>query len=123
MVKSKAILAEKTRRLTLNSCITILRQVKEFCLRWNVDVLDCSIRACRQKVDINFEEALSKFNENDFYLTIMRRDIYPENHIEICISSLISDPSYYVWAIVAPEYLDDIKALVRHQDDWEDVND
>jgi len=77
----------KTKDLSLSQKIELLRDCKESCHTWWVDKLDCSVSLSRQQIDMDFEEIISKLNDNDSaHFVIIDREFLPfeaVKHFEI----------------------------------------
>ena len=114
--QNKAVLYEESQLLSNQSKINILRKVKEICLRWRVDILDCSKSFFREKLDIDFEEAINKLDKNVFYfLTTIIRDICDKNHIEICLNDMGIDVQYFIWVYLDLDKLETIKEIIKEE--------
>ena len=114
--QNKAVLYEESQLLSNQSKINILRKAKDICSRWRVDVLDCSKSFLREKLDIDFEEAINKLDKNVFlYLTIIIRDIYDENYIEICLNDMGVDVQYHIWVYLDLDKLETIKETIKEE--------
>lgn len=102
-------MAYKTLNLTLEQKTDILRRAKEVCDYWWVDILDCSKSWRRQKIDMSFEEIMLKYDGS--HLSIIHRDLPPENHLEIGFR--IGEPlgpDYFLWIILDPKYIPEFTA-------------
>ena len=112
--QNKAVSYKELQLLSNQSKINILRKAKDICLRWRVDILDCSKSFFREKLDIDFEEAINKLDENRFLsLTIIIRDIQDENHIEICLNDMGVDVQYFIWIYLDLDKLKTIKEIIK----------
>jgi len=111
--ENKTILHEKLYLLSHESKKALMREAKSICMSWKVDILDSSKDFRRQTIDMDFEEALNKFKENNHdHFTIIRRDDYGENHIEICWNTITKTPDYFIWIYLSPNWIDIIKDFI-----------
>lgn len=95
------LLPIKMDNISLENKIKILNKAKEICNEYWVDELDCSVSFARRKINMTFDEVMSKFNDK-CHFTIIHRKNKLENHIEVCFSTFTS-PAYFLWIIVNPD--------------------
>jgi hypothetical protein len=59
--------------LPLKTQIEILRDVKEVCFHWWIDILDCTTSFKRERIDMSFDEAIAKCDQKTHFVFIHRR--------------------------------------------------
>lgn len=91
-----------TYQLPIEQKVAILRRAKEVCENWWVDILDCRKSWCRERIDMTFEEVMEKYDGSA--LSIIHRDLPPENYLEIGFRSG-REPEYFLWLILDISYL------------------
>lgn len=83
----------------------IMLDAKELSYSWRADILDCSISLRRKKIDISFEDMLSKMTSDCGYVFIHRRgnenwigDPFFKNRwcLEVGFRTMTS-PDYFLW--------------------------
>jgi hypothetical protein len=101
----------KTHKLSLEQKKNLLLDCKEKCYKWWVDILDCSVSAARQKVDMSFDEMLQKLNKKSFFTVIDRGTFYnwDTKHFEIGFSTITENPEYFLFILVKDEDFKDLK--------------
>ena len=96
----------ETQNLTLEQKRNICQFAYENCFNWWVDILDCSISFCRQRIDMTFEEAMKKLDETSLFFMI-HRNLDPENHLEVGFRTGAS-VEYFLWLQVDPKYIPEL---------------
>jgi len=115
-VKNKSVMHEEIQLLSHEDKINILRKAKDICFLWNVDILDCAKSWRRERIDIGFEEALKKFDiDYSSNLTVFIRDDCNDNYLEICWSTLNSNPDYFIWLLLHSGKLKKIKKIIEDE--------
>lgn len=91
--------------LTYYQKLEILRKAFELSYEWWFDVLDIKVSYARQKLEIEFEDALKYFEPNSHFTIILRQIPKAEEHIEVGFSNFKKDiyKSYYLWINVKVE--------------------
>jgi len=96
--QSKSIMFEEVQQLSYDNKMNVLRKAKEIGSDWYVDILNCSEPFKRKRTDVSFEKALSNFKEDDLsHFTIIKRDMFGENYIEICWNTMGFTNDYFIW--------------------------
>jgi len=96
-------------KLPLEQGMQLLRGAKELAYEWWTDILDCSVSYARQRVEMEFEEALKKVTENTFLFFIHRRGY--DNwkwHLELGYRTMTSTPDYFLWIRVDEEKIEQL---------------
>lgn len=99
----------RTLHLSIEEKIDLLRRAMQVCEHWWVDILDCSKSWCRQKIDMSFDEIMSMYDGS--HLSVIHRDLFPENHLEIGFR--IGEPlgpDYFLWIILDPKHIPEFTA-------------
>ena len=98
----------KTDHLSLEDKIDLLKDAKEASYSWQIDILDCNVSFARQKIEMEFEEALKKCSTESFLSVIHRRG-YEERkwHLEVCLSTMTS-PDYFLWIFVPEDKIEEL---------------
>jgi len=95
-----------TDNLSFPDRVQILYEAKQLCHNWRVDILDCSKSLARQKIDIPFDEILSKFDEDAHFVIIHRKLFYLEEyHVEIGFRAK-GGIDYFLWIYLDEKYID-----------------
>lgn len=93
-----------TSGLTLEEKTQLLIDSKELSYNWQVDTLDCSKSWARQKIEMPFDEIMSKLT-NKCHFVIVLRNTYGmdlENYYEVGFSTF-DDPSLFLFVFVEIE--------------------
>ena len=99
-----------TSGLTHGQQEALLRKAYSICSEWWLDKLDCSVSWARQRVpDASFEDAMSHFVDNAFFVVIHRRQILmiDKPYLEVGFRSM-EHIDYFLWIIVPLERSDAI---------------
>lgn len=102
-----------TLRLSLDQKIKLLQRGKELCETWWVDILDCSKSFCRQKIDMSFEEIMSKYDGS--HLAVIHRNLHPENHLEVGFRISEGSVDYFLFIILDPKHIPEFTKGLEHQ--------
>jgi len=101
----------KVNNLNFKKKKEIIKHSYNICFDWWVDKLDCSESWSRQKVDMTFDEIMSKFTNDSLFVIIHRRgyeswkksEIYKwKGEIGFCT---MGDPSWYLWIYITENNL------------------
>lgn len=85
-----------TKNLTLEQKRDICYRAKEKCSNWWVDELDCRKSFFRQRIEMPFDEIMSKLNKTTHFV-IIHRNLDPENYLEIAFRTMDTEPDYFLW--------------------------
>ena len=114
--QSKSIMFEEVQHLSYDSKMNIMRKAKEIGCDWHSDILNCSKSFRRMKIDIDFEEALKEFKEDDLsHFTIIKRDTYGENHIEICWNTMGLTNDYFIWLHLDLDNIPIVEGFIKEE--------
>lgn len=83
-----------TTQLSLSEKVMIIRDAFDSKSYWWVDILDCSISFSRQKIDMPFEEIMSKFHNKAHFVVIHRNGVEEIGEIGFCT---FTNPEYFLW--------------------------
>lgn len=93
--------------LTFEQKIQLLRRAKELSYRWWVDQLRVG-EARREKIEMDFEEALSKF-DNSCHFSINYRGYDIPINIEIVFCTMnVRDTDYILWIQIEPKKINQL---------------
>jgi len=97
----------KTFNLSIEQKTNILLEAKEKSYEWWVDTLEPSKSFSRKRININFEEILSKLDNNSHFVFINRKGSYEEFYnLEIGFSSLENNINYFLWIYLYESEID-----------------
>lgn len=106
-------------KLSKEKTLLLFKVAKENCEHWWFDILDCNKSFARQKIDIEFEEALKWYFDKSFPSVIFR-DSEREKFLEVGFRAM-TDPDYFLWIIVPPDkanlIIESFGLKVRNQHD------
>ena len=81
----------------------IIHRAKKLCTNWQVEILDCTKSFARQKIDMSFEEFMeTKFRDEKRFFTVIHRNGFGEDHLEVCFSTMGLGPDYFLYLTVDP---------------------
>lgn len=80
--------------LSLDQKLTLLRRAQDICFEWWIDILDCNKSFTRQRIDMPFDEILSKLDESSHF-TVIRRNDPGRDYIEVGFRTSGSGPDYF----------------------------
>ena len=89
-----------TRELSLEQKIALIKDCKEICFHWWTDILDCSVSFARQRIDMTFEEIMTKFNNKAHFVVIDRfyHMLDEKKHFEIGFSTMVGIEYFlFIW--------------------------
>jgi len=87
----------------------LLRYALELSDSWHVDILDCYKSFCRQRIEMSWEEIMSKLDPSVHFVVIHRRSPIEGNFGEVGFSTMES-PAYFLWVFMT---IDNFKLLVE----------
>ena len=82
--------------LSIPQKIELLTEAKEKSYKWWVDILDCNKSFARQKIEMEFEDIVSKLTDNSHFTVIHRHDYIDKEYLETGFSTM-EDPAYFLW--------------------------
>jgi hypothetical protein len=98
-------------KLSFKNKIQLLKDAKDLCFNWWVDILDCSKSLCREKINLSFEEVIDICNKKTKFIFIHRRgydDLKKSNwYFEVGYTNM-SSPDYFLWIQVNENYVDNL---------------
>jgi hypothetical protein len=92
-------------KFSLKKKIEILKETKDLSFYWWVDILDCNDSIRRRRINISFDDALSKCDEKTLYFFIHRRgyELWKEKNeiiggwrLEVGYRTM-TEPDYFLW--------------------------
>ena len=86
-------------KLSIKQKKQLLIEAKNLSYNWWVDILDCNKSILREKINMPFDEIMSKF-DNSCHFTIIHRKFF-ENKLEIGFCTLKS-PDHFLWIECKP---------------------
>lgn len=90
----------RTQDLTYTQKRDLLIAAKELCFTWWVDLLDCRVSLCRQTVQMDWEQALSKLTSDCHFTCIERAGCAGQPpYFEVAFSTMHGS-AWYVWVCV-----------------------
>ena len=96
--------------LTLEQRKELLSFSKEKCSSWWVDEIDISKSAHRQKIDMSYEDIMSKFDMTS-YLTVISREPYAEDpYLEVCFSTA-GETTQFLWMKLDPKIATELRSI------------
>jgi hypothetical protein len=88
------------RELSLTQKVALIKDCMEICFHWWTDKLDCSESFARQRIDMTFEEIMTKFGDSAHFVVI-DRDFFMLNekkHFEIGFRAMSGiDYFLFIW--------------------------
>lgn len=95
------------KELSLDRKIQLLHEAYQKCYNWWIDKLDCSESFHRQKIDMSFEDAIQKLDNNCLFSIIYRNIDHgtEKPHLEIGFRTFKEFPEYFLWIQVEPKHL------------------
>lgn len=113
-----------TDHLSIEDKKNLLGDTKALCYHWHVDILDCSKSWSRERINMSFDDALSKLKANSHFVVIHRRGFIEHkgkerdlfNMSEWCLEigfTTMETPSYYLWINCEPEHIEYIKTRYK----------
>jgi hypothetical protein len=102
-------------KLSFKNKIKLLKEAKELCFRWWEDILDCNISFQRQKIEMSFEEALSKCDKNTHFVFIHRRgyvswrernELMDGWRFEVGYRTMTGPVDYFLWIEIDEDKID-----------------
>lgn len=86
--------------------IELMHYAKEQSYEWWVDILDCNVSFARQRIEMSFEDILSKFDNSCHFVIIHRKGFISDNfYVEIGFSTMVKAPDYFLWIHLKEEKL------------------
>lgn len=87
------------KQLSIEEKTNLLRVAKDNSLRWWVDKLDCSQSWARQRVDMGFDEIMTKFDRTCHYVVIDRGfdHFMQEDYFEVGFSTMTQSVNFYLF--------------------------
>lgn len=84
--------------LSVTQKLELLEEAKSKSYNWWVDILDCSKSFSRQKVEMDFEEILSKLTDKSHFTFIHRMPRFNEDsYLETGFVTMVGEPEYFLW--------------------------
>ena len=93
----------KIKNLSIEERKELLREAKELSYIWWVDILDFTKSFLREKIDLSFEEIMSKYT-NACHFSIIHR--ISENKLEIAFRTMNTGPDYFLWIECKPDKIE-----------------
>ena len=84
-----------------------MRRAKEVCDTWWVDKLDCNESFHRRCIEMDFEEALEKLQQ-DTHFVVLHRHWTNEDYLEIAYRTMSGTPDYFLWINVDPKHIPEL---------------
>lgn len=100
-----------TTRLHPKEKVDLLNRAYALCTTWWVDILDCSKSFRRQRIDMSYEEIMSKYTGSDLHV-IHRCLKGVENHLEVGFRIFDDTCDYFLWLILDPVHIPEIESML-----------
>ena len=104
----------KVRNLTVEQKKAVCDDAKTLATEWWVDVLNCKVSWSRKRVDMPYNEIMSKLTNGCHFVVIHRRYDEPDrDYGEIGFSTMTLGSDYFLWIHIT---VDDLNKIVqKHQ--------
>jgi hypothetical protein len=86
-------------QLSLEQKRALFEAAKASSSRWWADILDCSKSFARQRIELTWEEALGKLDQESMVSVIARVDAPFKPHLEVSYRAMTT-PDYFLWVLV-----------------------
>jgi hypothetical protein len=87
------------RQLSLEQKRDIFKAAKASSFQWWTDILDCSKRFARQRIELTWEEAIGKLDQESLVSVMARVDPSFKPHLEVSYRAMTT-PDYFLWVLV-----------------------
>ncbi len=107
----------KTLGIDLDTKKEILEYGKSICYNWWVDEIDCSKSLRRVKVDMSFDDIMSKLDYKSHFTIIHRRGSVEKWYIEIGFHTMTNNVNHYLWVCIDESFLNDLVMQFNLEED------
>jgi hypothetical protein len=87
----------ETSSLTYEQKTRLLKEAKQLCRLWWVDILDCSKSFARQRAEMSFDEIMARFEEDSHFVFINRKGFKPDGYVLETGFRTMSRVDYFLW--------------------------
>jgi hypothetical protein len=98
----------KTEHLNIDEKKELLSWSKDKSFKWWVDKLDVSESWARQKIDMSYNEVITKLDDSCHFVVIHRKGYNEHYYLEVAFCTLAKKPEYYLWINCEEKYVKEI---------------
>lgn len=91
--------------LTFEQKTNLLKEARRLCRTWRVDVLDCDKSFASQRIDMSFDDIMTRFKENSHFVFVNRKGFKPEGYVLEAGFRAGSRVDYFLWIHLDEKYI------------------